>query len=109
LIDTKEQRAENPEKGEVRFAYFRARPKVASNFCIHKLILVSRMRAGCTSWRASMTALNADRIRLEGIVSKRRDASYRSGKQCGWVKVKCATWRKANKERWRLFERSCRR
>jgi len=47
----------------------------------------------------------ADRMKLEGIVSKRRDAPYRSGKQCGWVKVKCATWREANKERWRLFER----
>jgi bifunctional non-homologous end joining protein LigD len=47
----------------------------------------------------------ADRMRLEGIVSKRRDAPYRSGKQCGWVKVKCQTWRAANKERWRLFER----
>jgi bifunctional non-homologous end joining protein LigD len=47
----------------------------------------------------------ADRMRLEGMVSKRRDAPYRSGKQCGWVKVKCATWREANKERWRLFER----
>jgi bifunctional non-homologous end joining protein LigD len=46
-----------------------------------------------------------DRMRLEGIVSKRRDAPYRSGKQCSWVKVKCATWREANKERWRLFER----
>ena len=46
----------------------------------------------------------ADRMHLEGIVSKRRDAPYRSGEQCGWVKVKCATWREANKERWRLFE-----
>jgi ATP-dependent DNA ligase len=44
----------------------------------------------------------ADRMNLEGTVSKRRDAPYRSGKQCGWVKV---TWREANKERWRLFER----
>jgi bifunctional non-homologous end joining protein LigD len=41
----------------------------------------------------------ADRMRLEGVVSKRRDAPYRSGKQCGWVKVKCASWREANKER----------
>jgi bifunctional non-homologous end joining protein LigD len=47
----------------------------------------------------------ADRMRLEGIVSKRRDAPYRSGKQCDWIKVKCETWREANKERWRLFER----
>ena len=48
----------------------------------------------------------ADRMNLEGIVSKRSDAPYRAGKQCGWVKVKCATWREANKERRRLFERS---
>jgi hypothetical protein len=32
-------------------------------------------------------------MKLEGIVSKRRDAPYGPGKQCGWVKVKCATWR----------------
>jgi bifunctional non-homologous end joining protein LigD len=47
---------------------------------------------------------SADRMRLESIVSKRRDAPYRPGKQCDWVKVKCQTWRVANKERWRLFE-----
>src|SRR5262249_37314032 len=47
----------------------------------------------------------ADRMKLEGIVSKRRDAPYRPGKQCDWIKVKCANWREANKERWRLFER----
>jgi ATP-dependent DNA ligase len=44
-------------------------------------------------------------MKLERIVSKRRGAPYRSGKQGGWVKVKCATWREANKERRRLFER----
>jgi hypothetical protein len=37
----------------------------------------------------------ADRLGLEGVV---RDAPYRSGKQCDWVKVKCATWREANKD-----------
>ena len=43
---------------------------------------------------------------LEGIVSKRRDAPYRSG-ECGdWRKVKTLVWREANKERWRLFERA---
>jgi bifunctional non-homologous end joining protein LigD len=47
----------------------------------------------------------ADLMKLEGIVSKRRDAPYRSGKKCAWIKVKCAAWRAANKERWRLFER----
>lgn len=42
---------------------------------------------------------------LEGIVSKRLDAPYRSGK-CDWVKVKTAAWREANKDRGELFNRS---
>ena len=37
---------------------------------------------------------------LEGIMSKRRDAPYRSGACRGWRKVKTT----ANRERWRLFE-----
>jgi bifunctional non-homologous end joining protein LigD len=44
--------------------------------------------------------------RLEGIVSKRVDAPYRSGNATDWIKVKCAGWREANKKRWRLFEKS---
>src|SRR5690242_15983582 len=39
---------------------------------------------------------------LEGIVSKRSDAPYRSGKS-DWIKVKCESWREANKERGELF------
>lgn len=41
---------------------------------------------------------------LEGVVSKRLDAPYRSGRRPEWVKVKTESWRIANKERWRLFE-----
>jgi bifunctional non-homologous end joining protein LigD len=47
----------------------------------------------------------AERMELEGVVSKRRDAPYRSGTRCGWIKAKTQAWREANKERWRLFER----
>jgi ATP-dependent DNA ligase len=36
---------------------------------------------------------------LEGIVSKRIDAPYRSGSRSGWVKVKTAAWREANQDR----------
>jgi bifunctional non-homologous end joining protein LigD len=44
---------------------------------------------------------------LEGIVSKRRDAPYRSGGDCrDWRKIKTAAWLVANRERWRLFERN---
>ena len=42
---------------------------------------------------------------FEGIVSKRRDAPYRSGECRDWRKVKTLAWREANKER-RPFERS---
>jgi bifunctional non-homologous end joining protein LigD len=43
---------------------------------------------------------------LEGVVSKRLDAPYRSGRRPEWVKVKTDSWRTANRERWRLFEKS---
>jgi bifunctional non-homologous end joining protein LigD len=45
---------------------------------------------------------------LEGVVSKRRDAPYRSGECRDWRKVKTQAWREANRERWRLFEPSSR-
>ena len=40
---------------------------------------------------------------LEGIVSKKRDQPYRSGKNVGWVKVKTAAWREANRGRWEML------
>jgi len=47
----------------------------------------------------------AESMGLEGVVSKRRDAPYRSGPRCGWVKVKTAAWRAANADRGQLFSR----
>jgi ATP-dependent DNA ligase len=44
-------------------------------------------------------------MKLVGIVSKRRDSKYRSGTRSGWIKVKAAAWREANRDRGRLFER----
>jgi len=46
----------------------------------------------------------AEKHGLEGVVSKRRDAPYRSGACRRWRKVKTTAWREANRERWRLFE-----
>jgi bifunctional non-homologous end joining protein LigD len=51
---------------------------------------------------------SCERMGLEGIVSKRRDFPYRSG-QADWIKVKCLTWREANKDRWELFNKQKRR
>jgi ATP-dependent DNA ligase len=42
---------------------------------------------------------------LEGIVSRLRDDCYRSGTNGGWITVKTATWREANRERYELFEK----
>jgi bifunctional non-homologous end joining protein LigD len=47
----------------------------------------------------------AMKLGLEGIVSKRREQPYRSGPNSGWVKVKTAAWREANRDRWEMFER----
>jgi ATP-dependent DNA ligase len=47
----------------------------------------------------------AEKHGLEGVVSKRRDAPYRSGQCRGWRNVKTLAWREANRERWRLFEK----
>ena len=45
------------------------------------------------------------RLDLEGIVSKRGDAPYRSGKRPGWVKTKCPAWREANRDRFDKMEK----
>ena len=42
---------------------------------------------------------------IEGIVSKRLESTYQSGPARDWLKVKTATWRAANKDRWDLFEK----
>jgi bifunctional non-homologous end joining protein LigD len=42
---------------------------------------------------------------LKGIVSKRKASSYRSGPSHDWVKAKTAAWRKANRDRWKAFQR----
>jgi bifunctional non-homologous end joining protein LigD len=40
---------------------------------------------------------------LEGIVSKRSDQPYVSGKNRGWIKVKCHAWRGANRNSGRAY------
>jgi hypothetical protein len=42
---------------------------------------------------------------LERIVAKRKDAPYRSGPRSGWIEVKTAEWRAANRYRAKLFEK----
>ena len=42
---------------------------------------------------------------LEGIVSKKADQPYKSGKNLGWIKVKTLSWRAMNQDRPELFQR----
>ena len=46
-----------------------------------------------------------EKMGLEGVVSKRADAPYRSGPQKDWVKVKARGWREANADRWEQLQR----
>ena len=47
----------------------------------------------------------AERLGLEGIVSKRRDSAYRPGPTRDWVKTKTVSWRVANRDRYELLKR----
>lgn len=46
-----------------------------------------------------------DELGMEGIVCKLRNQPYLSGKNRGWLKVKCHAWRKHNTLRYRLFQK----
>ena len=38
-------------------------------------------------------------------MSKLGHQPYRTGKNSGWVKVKCRSWRETHKDRWEMFQR----
>jgi bifunctional non-homologous end joining protein LigD len=48
----------------------------------------------------------AERMGLEGIVSKRRESVYRSGPTSDWMKIKTAAWREVNRDRGELFRKT---
>ena len=45
-----------------------------------------------------------EKFKLEGVVSKKRNAPYVSGECRSWLKSKCATWKEENTERWGSLE-----
>lgn len=49
------------------------------------------------------------RRKMEGILSKKADQPYRSGKNPSWIKVKTGAWKEANASRHELFRDSKRR
>jgi bifunctional non-homologous end joining protein LigD len=86
----------------------RRQPLVKRQACLQALL----ERFGCPAISLSETFEDgpallraAEAQGSEGVVSKHRDAGYRSGECRDWCKIKTAAWRHANRERWRLFER----
>jgi bifunctional non-homologous end joining protein LigD len=47
-----------------------------------------------------------DRMGLEGIVSKKADQPYKSGRNPGWIKTKTTRWREGNRQRWEMFQKA---
>jgi bifunctional non-homologous end joining protein LigD len=83
-------------------------PLVERKALLTRLVLKtadSRLRLSETFDDGVKLLAAAEKMGLEGVVSKRRDAPYRSGARCGWIKVKTPGWLVRNRDRWRLFER----
>jgi bifunctional non-homologous end joining protein LigD len=85
---------------------FREQPLVYRRARLEALLA----RAKCNLLRFSesfpdATALLAEcaRRRLEGIMAKRKDSTYRSGTRSSWIKVKTDEWKAANRWRGEFF------
>ena len=83
----------------------RALPLLARRAKLAKL--VDRFDSGCllvseTFFDGERLLAECEKRGIEGIVSKRKDAPYRSGK-CDWIKVKTRAWREANTYRAEMF------
>ncbi len=64
------------------------------------------MEQSCGQLTGAPLLAECERLGFEGIVSKRRDLPYSSGRRSDWVKVRCDRWRIENRERGKLFEKA---
>jgi bifunctional non-homologous end joining protein LigD len=46
------------------------------------------------------------KMKLEGIVSKRKESACRSGPTKDWLKIKTSAWRQVNRGRWELLRKT---
>ena len=90
----------------------RERPLVERKAALRDLLIVvddDRLRYSEEFADPAKLLQVATHMGLEGIVSKRKHAPYRSWARREWVKVKTSVWREANKDRWEMFERKGRK
>jgi bifunctional non-homologous end joining protein LigD len=91
----------------VNGADLRQRPLGERKYALQKVIYKAQdhtVRLSETFTDGVKLLASCEQMGLEGIVSKRKDFPYRSG-NADWIKVKCLTWREANKDRPELFKR----
>jgi bifunctional non-homologous end joining protein LigD len=93
---------------ELKGCCFRERALVERKILLRKLLNKAddhRLRYSEGFPDPSKLLAVAESMGLEGILSKLKAQPYRSGKNSGWVKVKCQAWRASNRNRWELFEK----
>ena len=84
----------------------RREPLIKRKVALRKLIKLSPcLRLADIYPDGEKLLAGAAELGLEGIVSKKRDGTYVSGKCLSWLKMKTAVWREANKHRGELFTR----
>ena len=86
----------------------REMPLISRKACLEGFVSRAALPClSCVPWFEDGGPLLAtmERLGLEGVVSKRYDSPYRSGRREEWVKVKSKRWIEANRERWQAFSR----
>jgi bifunctional non-homologous end joining protein LigD len=85
---------------------FRSSSLVKRRIFLHALIVDNdTLRYSNDFTDAEKLFAAAESMGFEGIVSKRDDQPYRSGKNPGWIKVKSKAWRAAHRGRSQLFQK----
>jgi bifunctional non-homologous end joining protein LigD len=82
-------------------------PLIERKYALEKIIYKANdhtLRLSETFDDGEKLLASCEHMGLEGIVSKRRVFPYRSG-PADWIKVKCLTWREANKDCHELFKK----
>jgi bifunctional non-homologous end joining protein LigD len=72
--------------------------------------LIQRAGIGCLHFSEPFTNglslfAECEERGLEGVIAKHINSIYRSGPSSAWIKVKCPTWREANKNRADVFKK----
>lgn len=77
----------------------RARLRTLIKRCDH-----GRIRLSHTFEDPELLLEACEKLGVEGVVSKRKNSTYKPGPTRDWVRVKTKAWRNGHRERWPVFE-----